>query len=299
MSKIAWLADFNALSGEGSGGELSERAVMLEGIKKGYEIDLFTPNSPQSNEIFNSDFVIIGNASRWSQGFLSKVIEHQEVINYLHDFFPVCSHRLFFPDLEKCKTTCPNLNFTKKMLLNSSLNVFLSPLHYRMWKRVLPELKDVPSYLHVSTVDTELFKPLDTPKVPNSILCINCLLKFKDLDNVIKYAENNSDKTITCVGGIEGNLKLPRNMVYVGGVPNTQMPNMYAQTEAFFHCPNTIDACSRVTIEAKLSGVKKLILNKLIGVSSYKEFKYEREDFAKWIMKSPTRFWEAIEKEVT
>ena len=295
--KVAFISDYNCMGGEGSGAELSEKAVLLEGIRKGYDIQLFTPNSPQPNEVFNADFIIIGNASRWASSFLSKLIEQQEVINYIHDSFPLCKWRLFYPDLPKCRI-CPNLSFAKKMLLNSTLNIFLSPLHYRMWKRVLAELKDVPSYLHVSTVDINLFKPSNTLKIPNSVLCINCLLKCKDLDNVIKYAEDNPDKTITCVGGIEEKLKLPRNIDYIGGVPNTQLPNMYAQTEAFFHCPNTIDACSRATIEAKLSGVKRLILNKLIGVASYKEFRYERAEFANWIDGSPKRFWEAIQKEV-
>jgi glycosyltransferase involved in cell wall biosynthesis len=298
MTKIAWIADYNPLEGQGGGAELSEKAVILEGIRKGHEINLFIPNTPQPNEVLNADFVIIGNASRWAPNLLSKVIEQQEVVNYVHDFSPLCHYRLFFPDLEKCKTTCPNLLFTKKMMLNSSLNIFLSPLHYKVWKRVLPELEDVPHYLHVSTVDTSLFKPLDVPKVPNSALCVNCLLKFKDLDNVIKYANENTDKTITCVGGKEDKLKLPQNIVYIGGVPNAQLPGMYSQTEAFFHCPSTVEPCGRSTIEAKLCGVPKLILNKLVGVASYKEFKYDREEFAQWVEDSPKRFWKAIEKEV-
>ena len=296
MTKISWIADYNPLEGQGGGAELSEKAVILEGIRKGYEINLFTSNTTQPNEVLNADFVIIGNASRWPPNFLSRIIEQQEVVNYVHDFFPLCHYRLYFPDLEKCKTTCPHLSYTKKMMLNSSLNIFLSPIHYNVWKRVLPELEDVPRYLHVSTVDSSLFKPLDVPKVANSVLCVNCLLKFKDYDNVIKYANENTDKTIMCIGAKEN--KVPSNIVCLGGIPQVELPGMYSQTEAFFHCPSTVDPCSRATIEAKLCGVPKLILNKLVGVASYKEFKYDRVEFGRWVEDSPKRFWKEIEKEV-
>lgn len=298
MIKVAWICDYNPLTSEGGGAELSEKEVILEGIRKGYEINLFTPNTPQPKEVLTADFVIIGNASQWAPNFLSRIIEQQEVVNYVHDFFPLCHYRLYFPDLEKCKTTCPHLSYTKKMMLNSSLNIFLSPLHYKVWKRVLPELEDVPHYFHVSSVDSSVFKPLDVPKAPNSVLCVNCLLKFKDLDNVIKYANENTDKTITCIGAKENKVRLPSNIVYLGGMSQVELPGMYSQTEAFFHCPSTLEPCGRSTIEAKLCGVPKLILNKLVGVVSYKEFKYERDDFAKWVSKSPQRFWKKIEKEV-
>ena len=295
--KISWIADYDPFVGGGGGAELSEKAVIVEGIKKGYDISLFTPGTPQPRDVLSADFVIIGNAARWGPNFLSQVIEQQEVVNYVHDFTPLCHYRLFYPDLKKCKTTCPHLPHTKKMMLNASLNIFLSPLHYKVWKRALPELEDVPHYLHVSTVDTMIFKPLDVPKVPNSVLCVNCLSKFKDLDNVIKYANENTDKTITCIGARD-KAKLPPNVVYLGGIPQRELPGMYSQTEAFFHCPQYTAPCERTVIEAKLCGVPKLILNKLVGVASYKEFKYERDDFAKWINESASRFWKEIEKVV-
>jgi hypothetical protein len=284
--------------GEGGGAELSEREVIAEGIRRGHDIRIITPNTPQRTVIREMDFVIIGNAFRFPPQFLAQVSEQQEVVNYIHDFWPLCRHRLFYSDLDKCKRTCPHLPFAKKMLLSASLNIYLSPLHKKMWLRAIPELKDIETYLHVSPVDPKLFVPLDVPKIPNSTLCVNCLLKFKDLENVIKYAEEYPERTITCVGAKEANVKLPPNVIPIGAVSQEELPGMYVQSEEFLHLPNYCEPCGRSTIEAKLCDVHKLVLNKLVGVAGYKEFKYDRDKFAKWIARSADRFWSKIEKDV-
>jgi len=36
-------------------------------------------------------------------------------------------------------------------------------------------------------------------------------------------------------------------------------------------------------------------VNKLVGCTSYKEFKKPRDEFAKWIDGAPKRFWDAVE----
>ena len=297
MTKISWICDYDCMIGEGGGGELSERAVITEGIRRGHNIELCTPNTPNKNTVFKSDIAILGSASRFPPQYLAQVSEQQELVLYVHDFWPLCKHRLFFSDLDKCKTLCQNLPLAKKLLLSSSLNIFLSPLHKKMWFRAIPELKDIETYLHVSPVDTKQFVPLDVSKIPNSTLCVNCLLKFKDLENVIQYAKAHPERTITCVGGTEANVKLPPNVIPIGAVSQEEMAGMYVQTEEFLHLPNYIEPCGRTTIEAKLCGAP-LNLNKLVGVSSYKEFKYSRDKFADWVEGSSTRFWKAIEKEV-
>ena len=298
MTKISWICDYDCMIGEGGGGELSERAVITEGIRRGHDIELCTPNTPNKNNVLKSDIAIIGNASRFPSQYLAQVSEQQEIVMYVHDFWPLCRHRLFYSALDKCKTTCPHLPFAKKMLLSSSLNIFLSPLHKKMWSRSIPDLFHTPSYLHVSPVDTKLFVPLDVPKIPNSTLCVNCLLKFKDLENVIKYAEENPERTITCVGAKEANVKLPPNVIPIGAVSQQELPGMYVQSEEFLHLPDYCEPCGRSVIEAKLCGVPKLVLNKLVGVASFKQFKYSRGEFAEWIDDSARRFWCELENEV-
>ena len=295
MPKIGWVCDYDCMVGEGGGGELSERAVIVEGIKRGHDIEIVTPHTPNKQGVLTADIVILGSGSRFSPQLLAQLVEQQEVVMYLHDFWPLCKYRLFYSDLEKCKTTCPNLPLTKKLLLSSTLRIFLSPLHQRLWERAIPELADRDAYLHVSPVDTDLFQPMDVPKVPNSSLCVNCLARFKDLDNTIKYAKKHPERTITCIGAQEPNVKLPANIVPIGNVPQVEMPGMYAQTEEFLHLVNYCEPCGRTTIEAKLCNTP-LKLNKLVGVASYKEFKYGRDKFAAWIKDSPRRFWRKIEE---
>lgn len=297
MTKISWICDWDCMIGEGGGAELSEKVVITEGIRRGHNIELCTPNTPDKNKVFKSDIAIIGNGSRFSPQFLSQVSEQQEIIMYVHDFWPLCKFRLFYADLEKCKTICPNMPMAKKLLLSSSLNIFLSPLHKRIWLRAIPELKDKSDYLHVSPVDTNLFVPLDVPKVPKSSICVNCLLKFKDLGNIIEYAKVNPERTITCVGGQEKGLRIPANIVPIGGVSQEEMPGMYSQSEEYLHLPLYCEPCGRSTIEAKLCDVPMKV-NKLVGVASYPEFKWDRDRFAEWIAGSASRFWRKIEKEV-
>jgi hypothetical protein len=122
------------------------------------------------------------------------------------------------------------------------------------------------------------------------------LLKFKDLENVIQYAKTHPERTITCVGAKEANVKLPSNVIPIGAVSPEELPGMYVQTEEFLHIPNYCEPCGRTVIEAKLCGVPKLVLNELVGVASYPEFKYDRDEFAKWIGGSARIFWEQVEE---
>ena len=299
MTKISLIADYNSLAGEGSGAELSEKAVIEEGIRKGFDISLCLPNTPAMNEVHKADLVIIDSTTRFSRQYLAKVSETTEYVMFLHDMSPICSWRAFFPDLPKCKKTCPNLNFTKKLLLNSSLNIFLTPLHYRVWCRVIPELKNIEHYLHVPTVKMD---PIDgVQRIPNSVVGINVLWSFK-VGNVLAYATEHPELTFTFYGGTD-NPKilntLPKNCVAMGRVPQEEMPGIYSQAQSFIHLPSHVMAAERTVIEAKLCKVPSLILNKLVGVVSYPEFKrLDYSDFAEWVSNSASRFWEKIEKEV-
>ena len=296
--KVAWICDYNQFAGEGSGAELSEKSVIEEGIRKGYSIDLVLPNTPAINEVHRADLVIIGSTTRFSRQYLAKVTETTKYVMFLHDMSPICSWRAFFPDLPKCKKTCPNLNFTKKLLLNSSLNIFLTPLHYRVWCRVIPEIKNIEHYLHVPTVKME---PIDgVQRIPNSVVGINVLWSFK-AGNVLAYATEHPELTFTFYGGTDNPKivnELPKNCVAMGRVAQEEMAGIYSQAQSFIHLPSHVMAAERTVIEAKLCGIPKLILNKLVGVTSYKQFKYDRDDFAAWVGNSANRFWEKIEKEM-
>ena len=297
--KVAWIADYNQFAGEGSGAELSEKAVIEEGIKREHSIDLCLPNTPAINEVHRADLVIIGSTTRFSRQYLVKVSETAEYVMFLHDMSPICSYRAFFPDLKKCKTTCPNLPFTKKLLLNSSLNIFLSPLHYRVWCRVIPELKNIEHYLHVPTVK---MKPVDgVPRIPNSVVGINVLWSFK-VGNVLAYATEHPELTFTFYGGTDNlkrSNKLPENCVAMGRVAQEELPGIYSQAQSFIHLPSLVMAAERTVIEARLCKIPSLILNRLVGITSYPQFKkLDYDDFVKWVGDSATQFWKKIEKEV-
>lgn len=289
--KIAFLQDFSIFTA-GGGAELSDRAAFIEGTRRGHDMVLVNPEN--MNSWMGCDMAIISNATRFPKELLIKITHTIPTVLYHHDYYERCHYRLFFPVLDKCKTTCPNKKFSEDLFKDARLHIFLSPLHREQWLKVMPELEDAPYYLHPSPINTNLFKPLDVERKPNTVLGINSLLRFKGRDNVIQYAQEHSELDFTFVGAMEPGTKVPENCSVLARVPNEELPGMYSQAEYVIHLPTSVDPFCRVVAESKLCGAK-LIVNKLVGCTSYKEFKKPRDEFAKWIDGAPKRFWMAIE----
>lgn len=297
MTKISWICDINPLSNANSGAELSEKMVINEGIRQGHDINIFTPQSGLNGSAA-TDFVIIGNASLFKREDLIKLAEIRPTIFYIHDFFPLCKYRLYYPDLEKCKTTCPNLDFTKEFMLSTVMNIFLSPLHKGLWESAIPELADHPSYLHPSPIDTSTFRLYNNIKrLEGTVVGVNSLLGFKGKENILAYVNDHSSTSFTFFGGKDPDVKLPPNATYLGPVPNYEMPGIFAQAESYIHLPSTCDPFCRTAVEAKLCGAK-VITNKLVGATSYPEFRLPYDEFVDWISNSPKNFWTEVSRYV-
>jgi len=299
MTKIMWVTDFDCMAGTGGGAELSDRAVIMDGIRRGYDIYIITPDSPVRVEVYTADIAVISNAALFPLSFLSKLLDRLLVVNYIHDYFPQCAWRLFYPDLTKCKTTCRTHQFAHDALTKAALNVFLSPLHYRVWHRVIPEVEFTPHHLHPSPIDTDAFRPVpQVPKIANSVLGVNVLLKFKGMNNVLEYAKAHPELTFTFCGGKDSSAVLPSNANYVGEVAYSEMPGMYVQAERMIHLPSGPEPFARAVAEAKLCGTG-VICNQLVGALSYPEYKrMNRDEYAAWISDSPRRFWAKVKQEV-
>jgi len=293
--RVLWLQDIGPFCQQG-GAQLSDHACILEGIRRGHEVVIGLPEYVREGALEHSDLVVVSNATRFDARFLVRAAERRPYVMYLHDYWPLCKYRLYYPMLEKCRR-CGSLGFARRMLLGSSLNVFLSPLHLDAWAFVIPELRGHPRHLHPSPVDTERFRPTGSRRVPNTVLGVNCLLPFKGAERVLEYAAQHPELSFTFVGA-RGNAKLPGNCRFLGYVPNERMPELYSTCEYFVHLPKSPQPCERTAIEAKLCGAK-LIINPLVGAASYDWFRRDVETVRKHIRGAPAKFWESIEREVT
>ena len=239
--RILWLSDFNICAEQGGGGELSDHACYKEGLRRGHELLLGTPEYTKYDAVGESDLLVVSNASRFDRGFLRDATSKVPYVFYAHDYFPLCTWRLHFPGLERCRC-CPNLGFARGFVMGSALNIFLSPLHREAWLKAIPELADRPYHLHPSPVDVECFKPLGLPRVPNSVLVINAL-PFKGSKNVADYAREHPELTFTMIGARDDSIEWPENCYHLGFIPYSRLPEMYSQTEAFLELPNTPQPC--------------------------------------------------------
>lgn len=292
--KILFWTDFSPFEHQG-GGALSDHAVIIEGIRRGHEIEVVNSETIITIGVRNFDLLVISNAFKASPDLLVRSSKALPYVMYLHDYFPGCPYHLHYPWAEKCKS-CKNLPLVRELLLNSHLNIFLSPLHLQAWSWMIPELKDHPHHLHVSPVDTELFKPMEgVQRIPNSVLTINTLLEFKGLENTLKYMQEHPEKHFTYIGAKDDRIPLPKNVGAYGFVAGSTLPEFYNQAEAFLMLPSNPEPCCRTVIEAKLCGVPKLIINDLVGVASYPEFNLSLDKFREWVAGSSGRFWDKIE----
>lgn len=293
---VTWIADYNFLATLAGGAEMSDREAFLYGLRKEHNnMQLINPESAKSLSIENTDLFVVSNAVRFNLQQLMNTVTKKPCIMYLHDYFPLCSYRLFYPMQEKCKK-CKNIGNAKQLLLNSVLNIFLSPLHFDAWCFAIPELKDHPHHIHPSPVNLDLFKPMpDVKRNPKAGLVVSPAA-FKGVKNTMGYCEKHPEITFTVVGGQPQKVKMPKNCAYVGSIPTPKMPSMFAQASYYVELPSTPQPYNRTILEARLMEVPHLIVNKNLGAVSYPWFNKDIKTVRKHISEAVPKWWKAVEE---
>ena len=92
--KVGWLQDFDPMALHGGGGEKSDRAVILEGIRRGHDIEVIVPGTPAWGPW---DLVVVSNASVYNPQKILDAVKRQPYVFYIHDYWPLCRWRLFYP----------------------------------------------------------------------------------------------------------------------------------------------------------------------------------------------------------
>lgn len=285
--------DFLAVGG---GAQQTDRLLFYEGLKRGHEMSLVLPESwngttPDTRKC-KAEIAIVSNSTRFSPEALSKALSETPYIVFHHDYWH-CRFRLFFALEEKCKS-CVWMPPWRSLYNGASLNIFMSPLQRDACFSVMPELSGKPYVLCPSLLDPVAWPRLEAERRINTVFGLNCLLPFKGRANVLDYARNHPDKNFTFAGAAEGEGELPPNSRWLGPVDDARLRELYSSSESFIHLPATPQPCERSCLEAKLSGCR-LIVNGLVGATSYPEWRLGEAEFRAWLAEQPARIWLEIE----
>ena len=286
--RFVWVQDLDFVSNPYSGGaQASDWGHYQYGLKKGHEQILITPQNWQSVQVQGEDVLILSNIRSFGpERFLDKP---NKIITFNHDYW--CRYRLFYPRLEKCIKSCAYKEPWEKLFKKAKLNIFLSPLHYKMHKEVFGDAIE-PHALVPSPVDPEKFYDMKKER-EKDVLTVNTALPFKGKANLIAWANNNPDRKITVVGA-RSDVPLPSNCEYIGVVPYAEMPELYNKHKFYLELPSTPQPMNRTACEAYLCGCS-LITNNLLGFMSW-GWKLRDDVRGNVGSNASKRFWKSIEK---
>ena len=287
-----WTQDFDVLTA-GGGAQLTDRAHFLEGLKRGHNLSMWTPQSEISVDEVSQDTLVLAS----NPCFLSANVFHMlksrgvDYIWFFHDYAPACKYRLFYP----MRTTCKSCYLKERWLpvfIASEMIIWLSPLQRESWLWLYPELESTPYYLSPSPVDVDSFFDMGLPR--QGVIVVEGLHPFKGRAHILRWIEGNPGVKVTAVGADPTVASgLPPNVEVINYVPYGQMNELYNRHEALLHLPQSPSPFDRTTVEAYLAGCR-IIGNINIGALSYPWFK-SREEVRDHIKNSSKEFWEQVE----
>ena len=288
--RIDYLQDMDIFA-QGGGAQLTDKAHFIKGLQRGYDLLLDMPSA--RIDVKSKDPVLISNAVSFPIDlFKEMVVNKRPMIWFFHDYFPICKYRLFYPMRETCKE-CYLKERWLPILASAKLLIWLSPLHRDSFLWLYPELETIPYHISPSPVDGSTFCDLGLPRV--GTLNIEGLHPFKGRKNILQWAKDNPEEKLTCVGGNpDPNEALPSNVSVMGGLDYREMNFLMNQFRNFVHLPQSPSPFDRAPVEAYLAGCE-LIMNGLVGCTSFPWFT-SREEVREHCMRSPDRFWDAIDK---
>lgn len=288
--KFAWLQDMCPWEC-GGGAQLTDRAHMTYGIRRGHDITLVTPAVQAMS--MKVDAIIISNATQFRLDHLEMLARERPVIWFFHDYWP-CKWRLYYPMLKKCED-CYLRSRWVPLFQASAMAIWLSPLHRNAFLYVYPELETMPHICCPSPVDGQVFHDMGLER--QGVVSIEGLHDFKGRRNILAWAEAHPDVLVDCIGGNQYPDKpLPPNTRYIPEIPNWELNEFLNRHEALLHLPQSPSPFDRTTAEAYLAGCS-IIGNQHIGALSFPWWT-DRESVRQALKDSSLQFWSAIERGV-
>ncbi len=288
--KVVYIQDMDPLASQG-GAQLTDKTLIYEGLRRGHRIEILVPETFHND--YNADLVLISNATRFDPRVLRPAEGKTPYVVFHHDY-NYCRFRLYFPLQEKCKS-CPYLPAWRKLFDEAQLNIFMSPLHRDAYLAVAPELSDMPNELCPSLLDPAEWPKSELSRTAGTVLAVNSLVPYKGRANVLAYAEKHPALKFTMAGASEGEGDIPPNASHIGLVTDAKLRELYGTHERFIHLPPTPMPSERTCIEARLSGCG-MILNPLVGITSYRQWELPDDEFRSWLATRAENLWKVIEK---
>lgn len=291
MSDFTWIQDHNIIA-VGGGAQLTDKTHFMAGLKRGHDIVLHIPEA--GPVVIGKRPTIVSNATAFSPPTFA-ALEEQGVpcVWFLHDYWPLCKLRLFYPMQPKCRN-CASRQTWLPIIAKARLIIWLSPLHRRAWLWAWPELRNVPYTLCPSPVPDTFH---DMGEARHGAVAVESLYPFKGRARVLDFARQNPNLPMTFVGGNPPGLAaepLPSNCTDIGEQPYYRMNTIYNQHRFLVHLPTSPSPFDRTVAEAYMAGCE-VIGNRLVGALSWPFFKVSRERVRQELQRSPERFWEAVE----
>lgn len=300
MRKVAFLHDVEM--DYIGGAELSNKQIIEEA--KAQNLDIFYDSLQDFEKtkdlLISSDFAIINNIVSCDYEFelIDFLIENN--INYVkweHDY-GLCAKRSIYCYVDsKVKNCCDNQRFKsyRNLFTNAKCNVFQSPLHIKLHKRLYGEA--VANHLVLPPpINVKALKPFAEKNI-DEVVFVGDLKFIKGGNALVEYAIRNPEKKIVVYGNSTLQRDIPGNVIFKPNTTNKEVLEGLGKAEYFFFKPVWFEPSGRGAAEAFLSGAK-LICNDKIGTFSYDFFPKDKELAKKSMQDAPKLFWQSVLKAV-
>lgn len=289
--KVAILDDLNCFEHEG-GAQLNMRGMVRDGIRRGHDIEIFTPQNINTKSLIGTELIIISNVMSFPRSTLKEICAKYPYV-FHHKDMNFCNHRIYYPQIEKCKS-CINREFWLPLYQGAKMHIWLSPLHREGFLYSYPELASFKKVVIPSCLEVNRWKPIEgVERKPNTVIAVNSLAIFKGRYVVNKYVEQHPELHFTFVGN-DAPLNLP-NCTYLPYVKNEELPALYSAHEYFLHLPPSTEAFGRTGAEALLTGCK-IITNENNGAFSYDFMRSQDVNLIRrTLSEAALSYWEELE----
>ena len=284
--RVLFVSDLTLERNKVGGAQLSNSFIVERGKQLGHEIVEHDYESSIVDFLSTYDLLISSNLeviSNRSPEKLNFILKHPNHVRIEHD-------------------SCSYLQQeTRKSLFKSSKkNFFLSKYHISFFRELYGDFFENIEIVY-DPIDTDIFTLKDTPKIYDVVYC-GYIHPLKGSDNLIKFAQNNPDRTLDVFGwsstqspdDLKKYFQTQSNIKYRGGVEHEEIASVFQQSKALFHNPLVREPFCRMVAEALLCGVEELIGDKN-KIGSYLEFQdVGYENFKDGCKNATTKFWDKV-----
>lgn len=292
--KIAWLNDY--LSTERIGGCQITNALMInKGLELGHKIEEFCPDSftvgsfeNYKHRLGTYDLCIINNINAFKSEIIEYIIQNKKYIRYEHDYG--------YDEQRLGKTDIPAPEIYSKIFSNSLLNIFLSPLHLEVHRKVFRDTLRDAIYIP-SPIEKGLFYP-DESVQKDTYLYAGVLMTHKGVHQILDYADTQPKKHFHFVGrpvNMEIVDRIKEKHTYLGEMPYSEMPQLYRKYKYIMLNPQWDEPFGRIYNEAITSGCKIMKFSKSY-LSGYESYNLDHDKMLEKCIKAPITFWHKVEK---